>query len=346
MEKDKNLSPAEKAKKRAKQIGALDVGAREELKTPRSIMDKAIESKYPKMKPEVREHLAKAVVEAPKGTKLKIGKDVMTVDSLAVAIADSIEMINSETSSGEEYISWYAETRSIISDMNTNGVTTEELETRNDFLSHLNQREADIMTSLGLYARAMEGNPEVRAKYDALREKLTRLRQFRSAIKNTTNDKADNFEKEDRLKNNQEEKKQENQSVGYVKSDKESKQEAEKALLLATATVIALSNADRMSDAKKKELGIYHGNDFKDFDFYKHLKNQIDREAPAEVRMSLADEYIMGKQPKKLGEAQERIAAIREKRGVSQGLQKPIVTRRTSIEFSDVYRQRQAQMGR
>ena len=104
-------------------------------------------------------------------------------------IASSIETLNSETSSEQEYFRWLDDCSEIIKDMNDGFVTKDDLDSRNDFLEMSHQREADLMLCLGLYAGS--SHPKAAEKAARLRYKLQKLREMRQTIETYTRNEAD-----------------------------------------------------------------------------------------------------------------------------------------------------------
>ncbi|MDR1694901.1 MAG: hypothetical protein LBR70_06925 [Lactobacillaceae bacterium] len=225
------------------------------LENPQKIISDAIARDYHQMGENMRSRLAREIVLKPEGVMLTVEDTQISVSSLDVKIAESIELINCGTSSREEYHDWINVGQDVIRDMNTDGVTPQELDTRNLFLADLNQREVELMTCLALYQRAIGKDPRLQARYSELYNKLQKLREIRSAVKNSTKSVSDKLE---------EEKKKE-------RADKIKLEEtAIKAMIVTTK---ALSVYDKLTDDDKKKLNMFHGDDYKDFNFYNHLTN-------------------------------------------------------------------------
>ena len=119
----------------------------------------------------------------------EIQENVSHAEDLQSMLAQSMESINSETSSSQEYFRWLDETTDILKNMNDGFVTEEDLEKRNEFLDFSHQREAELLVCLGLYQSSK--NPEAQEKAKQIRYKLTKLREMRSAIENRTRNQAD-----------------------------------------------------------------------------------------------------------------------------------------------------------
>lgn len=226
-----------------------------EIENPQKIISDALAKDYRQMGENTRNQLARIMVLQPEGRKIKIGDEEMSVGSLEARIADSIETTYCGTSSQEEYHDWINIGQEVISDMNTDGVTPSELDTKNAFLGDLNQREVELMTCLGLYQRAMANDPRVQAKYESLYNKLQKLREIRSAVKNSTNNVADKVEDE--------KKKEEPQPVTPSKEDR----------MLMGVAIGALAAYDKLTDDDKKKNNMYHKDDLSHMDFHSHLSN-------------------------------------------------------------------------
>lgn len=149
---------------------------------------------------------------APSDRKIKLGNTPQTADELRMQVvkniensgaaesakfldelglkeAISIENINSETSSSQEYYRWLNETSDILKNMNDGFVSDKDLSERNSFLEITHQREAELMVCLGLLANCR--NPQAQKEYKKLHYKLTRLREMRASIKERTRNEAD-----------------------------------------------------------------------------------------------------------------------------------------------------------
>lgn len=166
------------------------------IEKPAKIVQRVLEAKYPRMSQEDSRRIITEMIVKPADMKIKVEGDDIRIDSLNLYVANSIESINSGSSdygasSKSEYFGWIEEGQKIINDMNTNGVTPQELEIKHKFLSDFEQREVDLMTCLALYRRCNLADPEVKKKYDELEQKLVKLREIRSAVQVATPDKAD-----------------------------------------------------------------------------------------------------------------------------------------------------------
>ncbi|MBR1648975.1 MAG: hypothetical protein IJ689_05185 [Alphaproteobacteria bacterium] len=178
---------------RAIQIGKQ--GSQTEIANPRVIVAQAVKREYPHLPYDEVQKATRELVLAPKRASVKIGNQEVAVEDLQFQIAESIELINSETNSAQEYFSWFEDCSSILQHMNDGYVTDADLAERNDWLSDSYTREAEIMTCLGLYQSS--AFPEAKQKYDQLYNKLVKLRQIRNAIKEATGSSSD--EEKDRI---------------------------------------------------------------------------------------------------------------------------------------------------
>ena len=166
------------------------------LEKPAKIVQRVLEATYPRMSQEDSRRIIREIASKPADMKIKVEGEDIRIDHLTLYVANSIESINSGSSdygasSKSEYFGWIEEGQKIINDMNTNGVTPQELEIKHKFLSDFEQREVDLMTCLALYRRCNLADPEVKKKYDELEQKLVKLREIRSAVQVATPDKAD-----------------------------------------------------------------------------------------------------------------------------------------------------------
>lgn len=172
---------------RSIQIGKQ--GAQQELANPKIIIAQAVKREYPTLPYEEVQKATRELVLAPRKATIKVGKEEVKVEDLQFKIAESIELLNSETNSSQEYFSWFEDCSEIIQHMNDGYVTDRDLNERNDWISYSYTREAEIMTCLALYQNS--AFPEAKKKYEQLYNKLVKLRQIRNAIKETTGGNSD-----------------------------------------------------------------------------------------------------------------------------------------------------------
>ena len=204
VEQSQNSERLERLRRMQKAIntGLVDLNLNERTTgcSPQVILSRAVQNRF-KVGREEGDILARQITLAPKDIKLKVGNQNLRVDEmqylmakdvgedLLSMLADSYEQINSESTSSREYFRWLDETEDIIKHMNDGFVSHEDLNERNDFLDMSYQREAELMVCISLYQNSsFEGAKE---KVNELSYKLTKLRQMRSMIKQTTKDEAD-----------------------------------------------------------------------------------------------------------------------------------------------------------
>ena len=165
-------------------------------------------------------------------------------DEAQIAIAQSIENINSGTNSTEEYFSWLNQTSDILKNMNDGFVSTQDLETRNTFLENTDQREVELMLCLGMFMGCTNNKADDYIK--VMRYKLQKLREMRSAIKQTTRNQSD-------VEINRSEYER---AIPYYKAFK---------------SLLKLPFGYDISKQQKIDLNIYHDDDeelSEDFDYY------------------------------------------------------------------------------
>ena len=137
-----------------------------------------------------------AMVDRIEGERSREGKEPRG-DKSDIDRAESIEIINSSTSSQEEYFDWIATGAKVIKDMNDGFVSHDDLKEKNDLLGILDHREVELLVCLSLYRSSgfMEGNsPEqerAKARYKQLEQKLLKLREIRTVIAMTTKNEED-----------------------------------------------------------------------------------------------------------------------------------------------------------
>ena len=233
----------------------LHAKTRQEATSPQKIIADALDREFKGIGENAKQQISRELVLMPHGRKVKVGGELLDVEDLQYRIAESLDIYNAGTSRKYEYHEYINDAAKIISDMNTNGVTVDELNTRNDFVSETLQRENEILTSLALYkASGFKGAQE---KYAELYTRLQKIREVRSAVLSSTNSVADKVEEKVQAIEN-DNTKSEAQKEQEKENIKVSPNLAEKA---AMATMIfALLNYDKLSDSKKMELGIYNGN--------------------------------------------------------------------------------------
>lgn len=182
-------------------LSKLEVTPNTKARSAQDVLREAIQKRYNLASREESEILARQMTLAPSDTKLKVGFEELRVDEMQYQIAmdvgedlqfylaDSYEQINSESSSSREYYNWLGETEDILKHMNDGFVSSEDMKEREDFLEMSVQRETELMVCLALYQNsAFKGAKD---KYNEMHYKLSKLRQMRSMIKQTTKDEVD-----------------------------------------------------------------------------------------------------------------------------------------------------------
>ncbi len=156
-------------------------------KNPRALIDQVLAERYKNIQAEDRARLVQKVLVNPDAEKIKAGDKVEVYDTFLFDLAASIERINCETSTQNEYFTWIDECQSIMKHMTDGEITDDDLEERKTFLYMSFQRETELLTCLGLYERSMAlGNKQAEEKYKELRYKLQKLREMRSCIQTNT----------------------------------------------------------------------------------------------------------------------------------------------------------------
>ncbi len=176
-----------------------------EQRNPRNIMFNALGGKDGRLNAPEKMNLVQKALYASQDEVVNDGEEnkklSQFVNDLAEAIekdtfyfeqANSIERINCETSTMNEYFTWIEEGQTIVKHMNDGEVTPQDFAEKNDFLDMSFQRETELLTCLGLYERSMQmGNQDAKVRFDELRLKLQKLREIRSSIETTCNHEVD-----------------------------------------------------------------------------------------------------------------------------------------------------------
>ncbi len=157
--------------------------------TPSVIVSQAIKRVNPAVSYNEAQQIAQTMVSAPTDATIKVGNQEIKNEDLQFKIAESIELLNSETNSVQEYFSWFEDCAQIIHDMNDGYVTDSDLANRNEWLDDSYTREAELMVCLGLYRNS--SFPGSQEKYNQVYNKLVKLRQLRNAIKECTGNASD-----------------------------------------------------------------------------------------------------------------------------------------------------------
>ena len=174
---------------RLERLRQMQLGREDKLDNSKPIIMRAVQREYPDIGRPEAEKVTRELVLAPKNASIKIGNKEVQVSDLQYQIALTIESLGSETSSEQEYFSWFTESSDIIQHMNDGFVSDDDLAERNEWIEDSYTREAELMTCLGLIQNSPF--PEAKKRYNALYNKLVKLRQIRSSIKESTANKAD-----------------------------------------------------------------------------------------------------------------------------------------------------------
>lgn len=152
-------------------------------KTPKEILSEGIRLSTHIEEPKA---LEKMVDGAFKGeTYAQTG----TYDEFLFGIAESLEKIRCETTPLNEYFGWIDEAEHIMNIMTDGEITLADLQERNHFIDISFQREAELLTCLSLYEKS--DHPLAKTRHAELLMKLRRLRQLRSSILTSTQNKQD-----------------------------------------------------------------------------------------------------------------------------------------------------------
>ena len=172
---------------------------------PRNVMFNALGGENSHLKAPEKMNLVQKALYASKDDVVNDGKDDKKLSAFVEELADaiekdtfyfdqalSIERINCETSTMNEYFTWIDEGQQIIKHMNDGFVSEDDLKEKTDFVDMSFQRETELITCLVLYEKSVQlGNKDAKVKYDELRLKLQKLREIRSSILVTTKNEAD-----------------------------------------------------------------------------------------------------------------------------------------------------------
>ena len=124
-------------RRRLEQLRAMQIGAKgtqSEIDNPRAIVAKAVRREYPDLEYDEVQRITRELVLAPRRASVKVGSDDVPVADLQFKIAESIELLNSETNSAQEYFAWFQESSDIMRHMNDGFVSNADLKERNDWL--------------------------------------------------------------------------------------------------------------------------------------------------------------------------------------------------------------------
>lgn len=176
-------------KERLERLRHMQLNRQDALDSSKNIIMRAVQQEYPDLGRQDAERVTRELVLAPKKSSIKIGDKEVPVADLQFHIAMTIETLGSETSSEQEYFGWFTESSEIMQHMNDGFVSEDDLAERNEWLENSYAREAELMTCLGLFQSS--AFPKAKEHYNNLYNKLVKLRQIRSSIRETTANKAD-----------------------------------------------------------------------------------------------------------------------------------------------------------
>lgn len=161
-------------------------------------LQKAIQKKYPSLHVGKVRNVIREVAFAPQKRLVDLEDTKISASDLRLVLgqmiefdamfAQSIENLNCETSSDQEYFRWLNDTTKILKNMNDGYVTTEDLAERNEFLKFTYQRESELMLCLGLYQGCRSKQAQERAKF--IRYKLQKLREMRASLEFLTKNES------------------------------------------------------------------------------------------------------------------------------------------------------------
>lgn len=225
---------------RLERLRYVQMNRQDKLDSSKNIIMRAVRQEYPDIDRQEAEKVTRELVLAPKKSSIKIGNREVPVADLQFQIALTIESLGSETSSEQEYFSWFTESAEIMQHMNDGFVSEDDLAERNEWIEDSYSREAEILTCLGLFQNC--AFPEAKKHYTNLYNKLVKLRQIRSSIKESTANKADKP-----------------QEVDIKKKENDYK----KAVVYVAAMREFMKRQPRWNMPKRmlQKLNVYHGDD-------------------------------------------------------------------------------------
>lgn len=263
---------------RLEQLRNMQLNRQDQIDSPKNIIKKAVMQKFPQVDSQEAGRITREMVLAPKSSSIKIGHETVKVSDLSFQIAESLEAINSETSSSQEYFNWFTESSDILKHMNDGYVSEEDLKERNDWITDSYTREAEMMTCLGLYQNS--SFPEAKKRYAEIYNKLVKLRQLRNTIKDNTANKAD------------------------AEQNKVNMEEKEKAFKKATLYLAVLRQFSKrsprfnLSKRNLRKLNMYHGDDYDlegDYDdMYGDYENDdFDERTDLDIEREIYDQQLV-----------------------------------------------------
>ena len=98
---------------RLERLRYVQMNRQDKLDSSKNIIMRAVRQEYPDIDRQEAEKVTRELVLAPKKSSIKIGNREVPVADLQFQIALTIESLGSETSSEQEYFSWFTESCSI-----------------------------------------------------------------------------------------------------------------------------------------------------------------------------------------------------------------------------------------
>jgi len=265
-----------KRESRLERLRNMQLNRQDRIDKPKNIIKKAVMQRFPQVDNTEANRLTRELVLAPKNSTIKIGNKEVKVADLSYEIAESLEAISSETSSSQEYFSWFDESAEILKNMNDGFVTEEDFAERQDWISTSYAREAELMTCMGLYQHS--AFPEAKKRYADIYNKLVKLRQIRNTIKDNTANQPDKDKS---------------------KIDMKQKEEAyKKAMLYLAVTRQFMKRSPRWNMSKNhlRKLNMYHGDDYDlagDYDDMYDVFEDFDDRSDLDIEREIYDQQVI-----------------------------------------------------
>lgn len=153
------------------------------------LVRKAVRKTVPNATLEQSETITQDLLSKKSGVKIKSGNEEFLIDDFSCMVAQSMESLNSETNSEQEYSRWIDDASSIVKEMNDGFVSADDMKHREEFIGDMTERETEIKTCISLYRNS--NTPQAKERLAFLEKKLAKLMELRSLIKSSTKDRAD-----------------------------------------------------------------------------------------------------------------------------------------------------------
>lgn len=220
------------------------------------IVERGLERARPDLPDKEKEVAKKQLMERVNG-KIGNNKELtasdLEIDTLAFAIAESLQTMESGTCPVNEYFEWIEEAQSVISNMTDGDISDDDINKREDFLANLDHRETEMRVYMALYASC--SSPTAKERLAFLQIKLAKLMELRSAVMAVTKNREE-AEKFQEVK--EEEKRRAEQYAAELEYRKQNPDDnslftdAEyKAALAMTQALLALAAAQQLSEEEK-----------------------------------------------------------------------------------------------